>query len=102
MKTKSVSDRVYAIVSAIPYGKVLTYGKVAEHAGIKNPRLIGSILHHNIDPLHIPCHRVVNAQGRVAKSYAFGGIREHIKKLEEEGIKIYKERVDLKKYMWKI
>lgn len=102
MKTKSIPDRVYAVVSKIPYGKVLTYGKVAELAGTKNSRLVGTILHQNSDPLHVPCHRVVNSRGVVARSYAFGGSKGQSRKLKEEGIKINKERLDLTKYMWKI
>src|SRR3990167_2105767 len=66
---KTLQTNIYRIVSRIPKGKVLTYGLVAKLVGIKNPRLVGSVLHKNINPKKIPCHRVVNARGKVASSY---------------------------------
>ena len=92
----STTEKVYRIVKQIPRGKVSTYGRIAKLVGIKNPRLVGSILHKNIDPEHIPCHRVVNAQGRVASSYAFGGAKSHIAKLQKEGIRVVDGKIDLK------
>ncbi len=95
---QTLTDKVYAIVKRIPKGKVLTYGRVAKLAGIKNPRLVGSILHKNTDPDNIPCHRVVNAQGKVASSYAFGGAAAQRKKLISEGIQFTNGKVDLKRF----
>ena len=43
-------------------------------------------LHGNPDPEHIPCHRVVNAQGRLPRAYAFGGIEAQRCLLESEGV----------------
>lgn len=96
----SGNQRIYDIVAKIPVGKVLTYGMVAKLAGIKNPRLVGKILHANPDPEHIPCHRVVNWQGKVAKKYAFDGVSGQIKKLTAEGIEVINEKVDLTKHLW--
>ena len=36
-------------------------------------RAVGNALHHNPDPEHIPCYRVVNAKGELAGAFAFGG-----------------------------
>lgn len=97
----SNEEKVFRIVKKIPKGKVLTYGMVAKLAGVKNPRLVGSILHKNIDPEHIPCHRVVNSQGRVASSYAFGGAKAHAARLRKEGVKVVNNTVDLQNFLWK-
>jgi O-6-methylguanine DNA methyltransferase len=94
-------EKVYKIVQEIPAGKVLTYGLVAELAGLKSPRLVGKLLHNNPDPTNIPCHRVVNASGRMAKTFAFGGGQEQAKRLEIEGIKVINNKLDLKVYLWK-
>lgn len=91
---------LYEIISRIPAGKVSTYGRLARLAGIKSPRQIGKLLHQNPDPKNIPCHRVVNSQGRPAENYAFGGDREQVRKLRLEGIEVVNQRVDLKKYGW--
>ena len=75
--TDSPTKRIYEAVKTIPKGKVATYGRVAELAG--NPRMsraVGNALHHNPDPEHIPCYRVVNSKGELAGAFAFGG--EHV------------------------
>ena len=83
----SLNDKVYKFVKNIPRGKVATYGQIALHLGNRNfARAVGNILHSNPDPEHIPCHRVVNAQGRLSRSYAFGGIEAQRCLLESEGV----------------
>ena len=63
-------------------------------------RVVGYALHVNPDPKHIPCHRVVNRLGEVSKAFAFGGENRQIKLLEEEGIILDGNRVDLTKHRW--
>ena len=83
----SLNDKVYEFVKNIPQGKVATYGQIALRLGNRNfARVVGNILHGNPDPEHIPCHRVVNAQGRLSRSYAFGGIEAQRCLLESEGV----------------
>lgn len=93
-------ERVYAVVRKIPKGKVATYSQVAKLSGIESPRVVGNILHKNTDPDKIPCHRVVNAAGRLAKGYAFGGEAKQKIKLHEEGLVIISNQVNLQKYLW--
>ena len=95
-----MKDHVYAILKTIPTGKVITYGQVAERLGNRNlARTVGNILHDNPDPANIPCHRVVNAKGKVAEHYAFGGADAQRAKLEAEGIVFEQNgRIDLQKY----
>lgn len=97
-----VSEKVYAAVKKIPLGKVLTYGRLAELSGLKSPRLVGSILHRNPDPQNIPCHRVVNSRGQLAKHFAFGRLKGQTQKLKSEDVKVKNGRVDLSKYLWEI
>ena len=81
-KVAAMKEQVYEFVKSIPRGKVATYGQIALHLGNRNfARVVGNILHNNPDPEHIPCHRVVNAQGRLSRSYALGGIaaQRHLK-----------------------
>ena len=83
----AVKEKVYEFVKSIPRGKVATYGQIALHLGNRNfARVVGNILHGNPDPEHIPCHRVVNAQGKIARSYAFGGVAAQRCLLESEGV----------------
>ena len=67
-------EKIYEVVKAIPKGRVATYGQVAMLAGnIRWARVVGYALHINPDPTTIPCHRVVNRDGKVAPGFAFGG-----------------------------
>ena len=73
---------VYSIVAAVPYGRVLTYGQVALLAGYPNhSRLVGRLLCGATAAARLPCHRVVNAQGRTATVW-----KEQRPLLEAEGV----------------
>ncbi|MBQ4517116.1 MAG: MGMT family protein [Clostridia bacterium] len=93
-------EKIYEVVKSIPKGKVATYGQVALLAG--NPRwarVVGYALHINPEPGIIPCHRVVNREGRVAPGFVFGGEGVQRQLLEAEGIVFEPDgRIDLKKY----
>lgn len=83
----TVFERIYEVVKNIPKGRVATYGQVAMLAG--NPRwarVVGYALHNNPDQSTIPCHRVVNREGRVATGFVFGGGETQRKLLEKEGV----------------
>ena len=92
-------EKIYEQVKKIPEGKVATYGQIALMAG--NPRwsqIVGYALHSNPAPGVIPCHRVVNKEGRLAKAFAFGGENMQRNLLEEEGIIFLSDdTVDLEK-----
>ena len=86
----------------IPKGKVATYGQIALYVG--NPRLsqvVGFALHSNPDPENIPCHRVVNRFGCVAKAFAFGGEGKQSELLLKEGVEFLPDgKVNLEKCLW--
>ena len=97
--TDSPSKRIYEAVKRIPKGKVASYSQVAAMAG--NPRMcraVGNALHHNPDPEHIPCYRVVNAKGELSGAFAFGGADEQERRLAADGIPVINGKVDLEKY----
>ena len=93
-------EKIYEVVKSIPEGKVATYGQVA--LLVVNPRLARVVwyaLHVNPEPGIIPCHRVVNREGKVAPSFAFGGESVQRQLLESEGIVFESDgRIDLGKY----
>lgn len=78
-------QKIYSIVVTIPKGKVMTYKQVAILAGITNTRVVGFALRANKNPNTIPCHRVVGSNGKLI-GYAFGGIKEKKKILQNEGV----------------
>jgi methylated-DNA-protein-cysteine methyltransferase-like protein len=90
--------RVYKLVKKVPLGKVVTYSQVAKALGQpKNSRVVGYALHMNRSA-NVPCHRVVDRDGRLATTFGFGGWREQKRRLEEEGVEYRDEmHVDLEK-----
>lgn len=57
----SFAERVYAVVSTIPRGKVSTYGEVARALGTKGFQAVGMVLSKNPYAPTVPCHRVVRS-----------------------------------------
>jgi methylated-DNA-protein-cysteine methyltransferase-like protein len=84
----SLFERIYAKVREIPTGKVVTYGEVALALGIKDVRKVGWALNKNPYEGEVPCHRVVNKEGRLAPNFAFDGPEEQRRRLEAEGVEM--------------
>ena len=78
-------EKVYKLVEKIPKSKVTTYGEIGRKLDM-SPRVVGFALHANPYGPKVPCHRVVNKEGRIAPKYAFGGKDEQRKRLEEEQV----------------
>lgn len=98
--TNSADDlafEVLAVVSEIPEGRVATYGQIARLVGReKNARLVGRILSRAEFYGEYPCHRVVNAAGRLAPGWAEQG-----ELLRAEGVPLKANGcVDLKRCGW--
>lgn len=95
-------EKVYQIVQMIPAGRVASYGQIALLAGNpKASRAVGYALHVNPLPGVIPCHRVVNREGRLAPGFAFGGQGEQKKLLEAEGVDVDDNGyVNMQLYAW--
>jgi methylated-DNA-protein-cysteine methyltransferase-like protein len=81
--------RVYDIIDAIPSGSVMTYGDVAEAAGLRSARIVGHILSRGAEP--VPWHRVVRSDGTVAPHLQ----DEQLARLRAEGVPLRGTRVVL-------
>jgi methylated-DNA-protein-cysteine methyltransferase-like protein len=102
MNNKGIFDAIRKIVMTIPEGKVCTYGQVAGSVGINNPRIVGWALRGNQNPL-IPCHRVVQKNGTLAKNFSLGGWQEQKRRLEKDGVTFISEnQVDMTKHSYSI
>ncbi len=95
-------QRVYKIVSQIPYGKVTTYGAIANALGIKSSAImVGWALNAAKNRSDLPCHRVVNRNGLLTGKKHFPTPTIMRELLEQEGINFIDEMVDLKRHFWK-
>ena len=101
-KKKDFFDKVYKVVAKIPYGKVATYGDIAEACGIRSSaRTVGWALNGAKDS-GLPCHRVVNRFGALSGRMHFGSYDLMEELLRSEGVEFDKEGcVRLDKYLWK-
>ncbi len=98
---KDFFDRVYDIVRKIPYGKVTTYGDIAEACGIRSAaRTVGWALNSAKDS-GLPCHRVVNRFGALTGKIHFGDPTLMEDLLRSEGVEFDENGyVSMDKYLW--
>jgi methylated-DNA-protein-cysteine methyltransferase-like protein len=90
-KKKDFFDKVYKIVAKIPYGKVATYGDIAEAWGIRSSaRTVGWALNGAKDS-GLPCHRVVNRFGALTGRVHFGSYDLMEELLRSEGVEFDKD-----------
>lgn len=88
---------VYDVVALVPSGKVTTYGEIAVLLGKPQcSRMVGKALKQVSEGLNLPCHRVVNAQGRLVP-----GWEEQLQLLQSEGVRLKKNgNVDMGQSRW--
>ena len=95
-------DQVYEIVARIPCGRATTYGAIARALG--NPRgarEVGWALNSVPEDSQLPCHRVVDREGRLSGGWAFGHPEIMAGRLEDEGVPFLEQyRVDLSICFW--
>lgn len=94
--------RVYEIVARIPEGRVATYGQIALMAGSPYAsRVVGYAMSRVRPEQDLPCHRVVNREGRMAPGHVFGGQGIQRAMLEREGITFLGNGcIDMKRHLW--
>ena len=79
---------VWEILRQIPYGRVMTYGEIADRMAARtglqrmSAQAVGGAVGHNPISILIPCHRVVGSNGSLT-GYA-GGIEKKIRLLTLE------------------
>lgn len=104
MTAPSFDQRVYAAVAQIPYGRLATYGQIAELIGAYGcARQVGWALRRLPLPSAVPWHRVVNARGEVSMSLSREGSDWMQRELLiAEGIPVNAEgRLPLGSFLWR-
>lgn len=96
------TENIILVITKIPKGKVLTYGRVAALAGIPNgARQVVRALHTQGKKYNLPWHRVVNIKGEIAiKEETGASIQKDL--LEMEGVIFENNKIDLNKYLWSV
>ncbi len=97
--SSSLFQKVYALVRKVPRGRVATYGQIARALGMpRAARTVGWAM--RVSPDNVPWHRVVNSRGEISLRPTTG-YHEQRKRLQEEGVRLRKGKIDLDKYGWK-
>jgi len=85
------SSKVYQLCKQIPRGKISTYKLIAKKLNSKAYRAVGQALKNN-PYQNVPCHRVISSDGSIS-GYKGNQIKQKIKLLQKEGIKIKNNKV---------
>ena len=95
-------ERVYIVVKNIPFGKVTSYGAIANYLGSpQSSRVVGWAMNNSHSNNDIPAHRVVNRNGMLTGKHHFPGSNLMEELLENEGIKVENNIiVDFENYFW--
>ncbi|PRD33256.1 UNVERIFIED_CONTAM: atl1 [Trichonephila clavipes] len=86
--TNELQRQILEVVALIPFGKVATYGQIAQLAGLpKHARLVGTVLKNLDEGSQLPWHRVINSQGKVSTiNLDENGENRQLKLLKNEGV----------------
>ena len=94
--------RVFGVVSCIPRGRVTTYGAIARALGAsRGARAVGWALSVAPAEAHLPCHRVVDRNGRLSGGWHWGHPDIMAGMLRDEGVPFLDHhQVDLAACVW--
>lgn len=67
MDPEEYVEAVLVVVEEIPWGRVTSYGAIADRVGVSGPRRVGRVMSHFGGP--VPWWRVVRADGSLPPSH---------------------------------
>ena len=101
MTKKTYFEEVYELTKLIPYGRVTTYGAIANYLSLGSARMVGWALNKSFTGDNVPAHRVVNRKGELSGRIHFPapGLMQAL--LENEGITVIDNKIEnFKSLFW--
>ena len=100
-ETLNFFDQVYEVAKLIPYGRVTSYGAIANYLGAaRSARMVGYAMNVSFGK-DVPAHRVVNRKGLLTGKHHFEGTNLMQQLLESEGIKVKDHQIqNLERVFW--
>jgi methylated-DNA-protein-cysteine methyltransferase-like protein len=93
-KNNDFFEMVYEVVREIPFGRVTSYGAIANYLGAKkSSRMVGWAMNASHSQIDVPAHRVVNRNGMLTGKMHFSTPNEMQDKLMQEGIFVVDDRI---------
>ena len=94
-------NRIWSIISHIPKGKVISYGAIANLAGLPgHARYVGYTLKHLPPDSSLPWHRVINSKGCISFQIGSEKYRTQKTRLKTEGVVFSGEKISMSQYGW--
>ena len=95
-------ENVYEVAKLIPFGKVTSYGAIAEYLGAKrSARMVGWAMSASHTLPDVPAHRVVNSKGLLTGKAHFTSPTEMENLLHKEGIEVKNDKiVNFEHHFW--
>ncbi|MDC8002229.1 MGMT family protein [Aequorivita todarodis] len=93
MSNEGFFEKVYQVAALIPYGRVTSYGAIANYLGAAgSARMVGWALNGS-NKKEVPAHRVVNRNGLLTGKHHFQGTNLMQQLLESEGIEVVDNKI---------
>jgi len=92
MKKYSFYEKCYKVLRKVPKGRVTTYKEIAKSLVSRAYRVVGNAMNKNPYAPQVPCHRVVNSDGRIGGF--FSGQKNKTQMLKKEGVIVKKGRIE--------
>ncbi len=87
-------EKVYKVAAQIPYGRVTSYGAIANFLGSKgSARMVGWAMNASHNKEEVPAHRVVNKSGLLTGKHHFDGTNLMQQLLESEGVTVIDNQI---------
>ncbi|SRX52276.1 MGMT family protein [Aequorivita sp. CIP111184] len=101
MSSEGFFEKVYQVAKLIPYGRVTSYGAIANYLGAKgSARIVGWAMNGSVNK-DVPAHRVVNRNGLLTGKHHFQGTNLMQQLLESEGFEVVDNKIqNFEKYFW--
>lgn len=95
-------EALYMALSQVPEGKVVSYGQLAEMAGLgRAARWVGRTLSQLPEGSSLPWHRVIAAGGRISLAVGTASGDEQRARLRAEGVLMTNNRIDIRRHGWR-
>ena len=97
-----IRQKVWLALNLVPLGSVVTYGQLAEMAGLsrRHARLMGTVLRQLPSDSTLPWFRVINHKGKISFPPGSDRYMKQRSILENEGIRFTHDKVSLQRYQW--
>ncbi len=101
MSEPTKDQKIWQVVLAVPEGRVVSYGQVAEMAGLgRQARYIGRALVKLPAGHSVPWFRVIRSNGQIAFPEGSQAYETQVGRLKSEGVEVTNGRVPMRRFQW--